>query len=580
MTPLTIWVSTSQTQDRHPLFSPTTPLAHLAMKRLAQKTDAHSKWISSSLNVEIGAKRLERLSQEELRIEGLALDKINLQEICRRITNCFPTYKDFMEMSLYDKDIGYYSTGKVRFGEGDEDHFDTYPNTLSPGFGKIAVEQAFTMWQAMLAAGDIEPNEPFTILELGAGKGQLAYDMLETAERNPSWKQFYDCLHYCIFEHSPALRALQQLKLAKFVHKVSICKGDARTFGRHFRSSVIKGLVFTNELLDAFSVHNTFVGDRCKLHVQILIPCLTDRALEVLPQYGIDIQHLLHKSHLYQQKFQEILENIPPKALSKQDLKEIIRILDKANVSSQGYIEFNERYVSEKFFPEVKKYRKRHLASIYLLSEMHASILTERHPASILTEELFQSLAPFIHPIDKHPAFDWEWAALGEVDPTQNHPASAIGTELFTLLHPACMNPPELYPKMTVNLGMETFAKNIAKILKKGFMTTIDYGCRDKNWASYSLLRTPRFRPQNKSALTHIAACDITTDVAWTQFLRGCTGFILQFFGDQRSLGDPVPPTDPKAAEWLLEIYFQMLVLKVIGTKASYLPSKNVESEF
>ena len=46
----------------------------------------------------------------------------------RRIARLFPSFRDFVDDALFHPAWGYYSTGKVRFGEGG--HYDTFPLAL------------------------------------------------------------------------------------------------------------------------------------------------------------------------------------------------------------------------------------------------------------------------------------------------------------------------------------------------------------------------------------------------------------------------------------------------------------------
>lgn len=417
----------------------------------------------------------------------------------REFMECFPTYHDFMEWSLYDENIGYYSSGKVQFGRGGD--FSTWPNTASPEFGRIAVEQAYTMWQSMLTAGDIDENETFTILELGAGNGQLANDMLNAAklysQSGNQWEKFYSHLQYLIIERSPELQKLQKMRLSKYGDKVIVQTGDARSFGSIPPKS-IKGLVFTNELPDAFPVHRTCVQPDGTVLVQIVIPYLNPDN-KFLQDYGIDLDQLKVTSNDLKRKFGVFLNDklFNKIVISNQDLKKIISILNKTILSSnRNFIHCCTIGIPAQFFPEVQAYCKRHQASINLLKP-----------------------------------------------PTH----------------------------MNVNLGMRTFIKNIALILDKGFMTTIDYGYEDRHWALplCDIVRVPRSYPEFTSDMTHISRCDITTDVPWTQFSReGEEDFDVQFLGEQPALGDLAHP------RWSESGDFKMHVQRIKGTKASYQPPR------
>ena len=95
---------------------------------------------------------------------------------------------------------------------------------LDPVFGKLLAAQ-FTQWSAEF--------DSFAIIELGAGNGLLARDILEHC-RFP----------YLILERSPAMRALQEELLKGY----SVRWIDELPRG-------ITGCIFSNEFFDALPVH-------------------------------------------------------------------------------------------------------------------------------------------------------------------------------------------------------------------------------------------------------------------------------------------------------------------------------------
>ncbi len=139
----------------------------------------------------------------------------------------------FMELALYAPGLGYYTAGARRFGrDGD---FVTAPE-LSPLFGRCVAAQAEEVLEA-LGGGDL--------LELGAGRGTLAADLLEAlrdADRLPA--------RYLILELSGALREEQRATLARRVPGLldRVCWLDA------VPAAGFRGLVFANEVADALPV--------------------------------------------------------------------------------------------------------------------------------------------------------------------------------------------------------------------------------------------------------------------------------------------------------------------------------------
>ena len=145
----------------------------------------------------------------------------------------------FMELALYAPGLGYYSAGARRFGrDGD---FVTAPE-LSPLFGRCLAAQAVEVLEA-LGGGEL--------LELGAGRGTLATDLLEAladAGRLPE--------RYLILELSGALREEQQAMLARRVpHLLNRVQWLDALPADGFR-----GLVFGNEVADALPVSRFRIG--------------------------------------------------------------------------------------------------------------------------------------------------------------------------------------------------------------------------------------------------------------------------------------------------------------------------------
>src|ERR1044071_1956672 len=80
------------------------------------------------------------------------------------------SFRDFMEMSLYYPELGYYSSSKNKIGK-DGDYY-TSPD-LTPVFGEMIAKQLEEMWE-------LSGKQPFTIVEYGAGTGTLCRDILNS----------------------------------------------------------------------------------------------------------------------------------------------------------------------------------------------------------------------------------------------------------------------------------------------------------------------------------------------------------------------------------------------------------------
>lgn len=303
---------------------------------------------------------------------GLDLHPLSMVEHGKKLTGIFATYERFMRDALYDPDIGYYSTGKVAFEDkSQKGDFHTCPDMLSPIFGSHIAEQAFTMRANMIACGDIHPDEPFTILECGAGRGQLAHDALahiyKMAKTSAEWASFAKAVQYCIVEISPTLQEWQQKKLNPFHDKVKFVKGDARKLKDIFPPRSIKGLIVTNEVPDAFSVHKARICAPKRVEVALVVPYVHIEAIKLLRDHGIKIGSLKEKSDRYREEFPRQLKNIHPATilLSQKDFLHIVKSMGPHwKDTGKWLIGIAELYLSEDRFPDIKAYLDLHEESL------------------------------------------------------------------------------------------------------------------------------------------------------------------------------------------------------------------------
>jgi len=145
------------------------------------------------------------------------------------------TFEKFMNMALYDPELGYYASGKPRIGrEGD---FYT-SSCLHPVFGTMIGKQLEEMWEIMGRPHD------FAVLEMGAGPGYLCKDVLDSLKK----RDIFSSLVYGIIERSPAMRETQKRFLGDF-------EGVVRWLPSLDEVGGARGCLLSNELLDAFPVH-------------------------------------------------------------------------------------------------------------------------------------------------------------------------------------------------------------------------------------------------------------------------------------------------------------------------------------
>lgn len=194
------------------------------------------------------------------------------------------SFATYMERCLYDADFGYYTAGKVTFGK--DEHFWTYPQRLSPLFGWMLAETARGCFEALLKRGDLSEDIPLTILELGAGNGDLARDALDyiaACADTPRWKPLVGRIRYVIGERADSLRERQRTRLAAHIKagRAEVRQLDAIELNWE---GPFKGLVVANELIDAFPCELIRIHgpeEICRVHVIALIDAEAAKAVGV-----------------------------------------------------------------------------------------------------------------------------------------------------------------------------------------------------------------------------------------------------------------------------------------------------------
>jgi SAM-dependent MidA family methyltransferase len=157
----------------------------------------------------------------------------------------------FMELALYHPQYGYYMR---QLDGADHERIgwsgDFYTSSdVHPILGRAIASQARQM-DALLGC-----PTPFTIVEMGAGKGLLARDCLTAIHAEQD--DFASRVRYVLIERSPAMQEFQRQNLAPWLHEpglVAWIEGlDA------LAPQSVTGLFFSNELVDAFPVHRVQV---------------------------------------------------------------------------------------------------------------------------------------------------------------------------------------------------------------------------------------------------------------------------------------------------------------------------------
>ncbi|HEY0686857.1 MAG TPA: SAM-dependent methyltransferase [Steroidobacter sp.] len=142
------------------------------------------------------------------------------------------SFERFMEMALYEPGLGYYSAGATKLGsEGD---FVTAPE-ISPLFSRCLANQCVQVLDAITGGH---------VLELGAGSGVMAADVLSELDRQQKAPA-----RYLILEVSADLRERQRALLQQRVPHLMERIEWLDRLPEEFR-----GVLIANEVLDALPI--------------------------------------------------------------------------------------------------------------------------------------------------------------------------------------------------------------------------------------------------------------------------------------------------------------------------------------
>jgi len=182
----------------------------------------------------------------------IALSQKIEQEIRARGPISFSRY---MELCLYDEDLGYYTSHAAQFGKAGDFYTSSDVHAV---FGRLLARQFEEMWRALGSPAEI------TIKELGPGRGLFAQDVLGWSEKK--FPDFFRAVRYVLVEQSPALRQRIEATIARHL-KSGKAELEEGMNGRGTTSVVpyegtnvrdlapeVPVLLFANEFFDALPV--------------------------------------------------------------------------------------------------------------------------------------------------------------------------------------------------------------------------------------------------------------------------------------------------------------------------------------
>jgi SAM-dependent MidA family methyltransferase len=199
------------------------------------------------------------------------------QRIEREIRERGPIpFSGYMELCLYDPDLGYYSRNAAQFGKAGDFYTSSDVHAV---FGRLLARQFEEMWRILGS-----PNH-ITLKELGAGRGLFAQDVLDWSEKK--FSDFFRALHFVLEERSPALRQRIEITLGRHLEfgKAALSSGG-QSFGAEQAAKIGKGttsvvphgaageralapevplIVFVNEFFDALPVE--IISERGSLRI-------------------------------------------------------------------------------------------------------------------------------------------------------------------------------------------------------------------------------------------------------------------------------------------------------------------------
>jgi len=168
-------------------------------------------------------------------------------------------FSRYMELCLYDPELGYYSRNAEKFGKAGDFYTSSDVHAV---FGRLLARQFDEMWRALGRPGQIE------VLELWPGRGLFAQDVLDWSEKR--FPAFYNALHYTLTEQSPALRERLASRLHHRIeaarvslqnpaggdHSASSAQAARRSTDLTMRALApeIPLIIFANEFFDALPV--------------------------------------------------------------------------------------------------------------------------------------------------------------------------------------------------------------------------------------------------------------------------------------------------------------------------------------
>jgi SAM-dependent MidA family methyltransferase len=157
------------------------------------------------------------------------------------------TVAAFMDLALYDPELGYYARAAQRSGRAG-DFFTSVD--VGPLFGELLEVQLAEM-HAILQISDFR-LQAADLVEVGAGNGRLSADILRAAKRRDP--AFYESIHLHLVEASAEARRAQGGTLGDVAERLASSGGSL--------PDSFAGVLIANELIDALPVHQVVMREQ------------------------------------------------------------------------------------------------------------------------------------------------------------------------------------------------------------------------------------------------------------------------------------------------------------------------------
>ncbi|MCL4475826.1 MAG: SAM-dependent methyltransferase [Nitrospirae bacterium] len=199
------------------------------------------------------------------------------QKIIERIKSDGPvSFETFMDIALYSPGLGYYTKDTTKIGRWGDFYTSSH---LHPIFGAMIGRQMEEMWALM------GRPELFRIVEIGAGMGYLAKDMLDYLKARGKGQGvneggFFEHINYSIVELNPSMKAHQQMLLNDYSDRIEWRSGMHEL-------GPVAGCFLSNELPDAFPVR---MVEMDKELMEIYVSVEGDELVEVKMPCGDEVR--------------------------------------------------------------------------------------------------------------------------------------------------------------------------------------------------------------------------------------------------------------------------------------------------